>query len=98
MVDKIQTPMLLLQNDADDAVPWYQGIEFFLSLRRLGKEAYMFSYNGEPHNLRRRPDQKDFAARMAQFFDYELKGAPKPKWMSDGIPYLHTPEQVSLDQ
>jgi len=68
-------------NDGDDAVPWYQGIEFFLSLRRLGKEAYLFNYNGEPHGLRRRPDQKDYTVRMQEFFDYLLKDAPKPAWM-----------------
>jgi dipeptidyl aminopeptidase/acylaminoacyl peptidase len=95
MADKIQTPLLIIHNDADDAVPWYQGIEFFLALRRLGKEAYMFTYNGEPHHLRRRPNQKDYAIRMAQFFDYELKAGPKPAWMDKGVPYLHTPEQAA---
>lgn len=95
MVDKVQTPLLIIHNDADDAVPWYQGIEFFLALRRLNKEAYMFTYNGEPHHLRRRPNQKDYAVRMAQFFNYELKGGPKPEWMEKGIPYLHTPEQAA---
>ena len=94
MVDKIQTPLLIIHNDADDAVPWYQGIELFLALRRLGKEAYMFTYNGEPHHLRRRPNQKDYATRMAQFFDYELKAGPKPKWMEAGVPYLHTAAQA----
>jgi len=96
MVDKIQTPLLIIHNDADDAVPWYQGIELFLALRRLGKEAYMFTYNGEPHHLRRRPNQKDYATRMAQFFDYELKAGPKPKWMDEGVPYLHTAEQAAV--
>ena len=67
-----------------------------LALRRLGKEAYMFTYNGEPHHLRRRVNQKDYAIRMAQYFDYELKAGPKPSWMTDGIPYLHTPEQMSV--
>jgi dipeptidyl aminopeptidase/acylaminoacyl peptidase len=95
MADKIQTPLLIIANDADDAVPWYQGIEFFLALRRLGKEAYMFTYNGEPHHLRRRVNQKDYAIRMAQYFDYELKAGPKPKWMTDGIPYLHTAQQAA---
>ncbi len=95
MADKIQTPLLIIANDADDAVPWYQGIEFFLALRRLGKEAYMYTYNGEPHHLRRRPNQKDYAIRMAQFFDYELKSAVKPGWMEKGVPYLHTPEQFA---
>ena len=86
--DKINTPLLTIHNDADDAVPWYQGIEFYLGLRRLGKEIYMFSYNGEPHNLRRRTNQKDYTRRMQEFFDYELKGAAKPEWMEKGIPYL----------
>ena len=86
--DKINTPLLTIHNDADDAVPWYQGIEFYLGLRRLGKEIYMFSYNGEPHNLRRRANQKDYTRRMQEFFDYELKGATKPEWMEKGIPYL----------
>ncbi len=31
--DKIETPLLILCNDHDTAVPWYQGIEFFLALR-----------------------------------------------------------------
>ena len=46
-------------NDQDDAVPWYQGIEYFLALRRQGKEAYLFNYNGEFHGLRRRHNQND---------------------------------------
>jgi dipeptidyl aminopeptidase/acylaminoacyl peptidase len=87
-MDRVKTPVLILQNDGDDAVPWYQGIEFFLSLRRLGKEAYLFNYNGEPHGLRRRPDQKDYTVRMQEFFDYLLKDAPKPAWMEKGIPYI----------
>jgi dipeptidyl aminopeptidase/acylaminoacyl peptidase len=86
--NRVKTPLLILANDADDAVPWYQGIEYYLALRRLGKEVYMFSYNGEPHSLRKRADQKDYAVRMQQFFDHYLKGAPMPEWMEKGIPYL----------
>jgi dienelactone hydrolase len=88
MADRVKTPLLILQNDADTAVPWYQGIEYYLALRRLGKEVYMFSYNGEPHGITRRPDAKDFTVRMQQYFDYFLKGAPKPEWMVKGIPFL----------
>ena len=79
---------MMIHNDADDAVPWYQGIEFYLALRRLGKESYLFSYNGEPHGLRRRPNQKDYAMRLQEYFDHFLKGAPEPDWMKRGIPYL----------
>jgi dipeptidyl aminopeptidase/acylaminoacyl peptidase len=87
-VDRVQTPLLLINNDEDDAVPWQQGIEFFLALRRLNKEAYMFSYNGEKHGLRRRINQKDYTRRLQEFFDHFLKGAPAPEWMQKGIPYL----------
>ncbi len=85
---RVQTPLLMLHNDNDDAVPWYQGIEYYLALRRLGKEVYMFTYNGEPHGIRRRANQKDYARRMLQFFDHHLKGAAKPDWMERGIPYI----------
>ncbi|MBD3414834.1 MAG: prolyl oligopeptidase family serine peptidase [Candidatus Aminicenantes bacterium] len=83
--DKIQTPIMFMHNDEDGAVPWYQGIEFIMALRRLQKEAYMFNYNGEPHGLRKRVNQKDWTIRMQQFFDHYLKDAPKPGWMKNGI-------------
>ncbi len=86
--DRVQTPLMILSNDADDAVPWYQGIEYYLALRRLQKECYLFVYNGEPHHLDRRPNQKDYTVRMQQFFDHYLKGAPEPDWMKNGIPYI----------
>lgn len=87
-VKRVQTPLLILHDDQDDAVPWYQGIELFLALRRNGKEAYLMNYNGELHGLRRRHNQMDYAIRMKQFFDHFLKDAPKPEWMEKGIPFL----------
>ena len=83
--DKVETPVMYMHNDEDGAVPWYQGIEFIMALRRLEKEAYMFNYNGEKHGLRKRVNQKDWTIRMAEFFDHHLKGTPAPKWMTDGI-------------
>ncbi|MSR06839.1 MAG: S9 family peptidase [Gemmatimonadetes bacterium] len=87
-LDRVQTPILTIHNDADDAVPWYQGIEYYLGLRRLGKEVYFFSYNGEPHGLRKRVNQKDYTVRLQQYFDHFLKGAPEPDWMLKGQPFL----------
>ena len=86
--DRVETPLLMLHNDADDAVPWTQGIEFFLALRRLNKEAYFFNYNGEPHGIRKRANQMDYALRLFQFFNHFLRNEPKPKWMQQGIPYI----------
>ncbi|MCE7991518.1 MAG: S9 family peptidase [Roseivirga sp.] len=87
-IDKINTPLLVMHNDADGHVPWYQGIEFFTALRRLGKPSWFLNYNGEPHWPLKRQNRKDFNIRMAQFFDYYLKGAPKPVWMERGVPAI----------
>ncbi len=86
--DRVNTPLMMIHNDADDAVPWYQGIEYYLALRRLNKEVYMLNYNGQPHNLSNRNAARDFSVRMQQFFDHHLKGQPMPEWMAKGVPYL----------
>jgi dipeptidyl aminopeptidase/acylaminoacyl peptidase len=83
---RVTTPLFTMSNDADDAVPWYQGIELFVAMRRLGKEMYFIDYNNDVHNPASRANQKDIAARMQQFFDTKLKGAPAPDWMVHGIP------------
>ncbi len=87
-LDKVTTPLFIMSNDADDAVPWYQGIEFFVGMRRLGKEVYLIDYNNDVHNPASRANQKDIAMRMQQFFDNKLRGAAAPDWMVHGIPYL----------
>jgi dipeptidyl aminopeptidase/acylaminoacyl peptidase len=84
--DKVQTPLLITHNDADGSVPWYQGIEYFTALRRLGKKVWMLQYNGEDHNLVERRNRKDLSIRLSQYFDYFLKGAPAPHWLAEGVP------------
>ncbi|MEL4307826.1 alpha/beta hydrolase family protein [Joostella sp. CR20] len=84
----ITTPLLMMHNDKDGAVPWYQGIEFFVALRRLDKPVWMLSYNNEPHNLKGDSwgNRKDLSIRMMQFFDHYLKGEKAPDWMTKGRP------------
>lgn len=84
-VDKINTPVLIMHNDNDGAVPWYQGIEFFAALRRLGKPAWMLNYNDEPHWPLKYQNRVDFQRRMSQFFDHYLMDGPKPQWMEKGV-------------
>ncbi|MDX5480213.1 MAG: prolyl oligopeptidase family serine peptidase, partial [Hymenobacteraceae bacterium] len=84
--DRVKTPLLIMHNDQDGAVPWYQGIEYFMALRRLNKPVWMLVYNGEDHNLVQRKNRKDLSVRMSQFFDHHLKGAPAPVWMEQGVP------------
>jgi dipeptidyl aminopeptidase/acylaminoacyl peptidase len=86
-VKKVQTPYLTIHNDEDDAVPWYQGIEWFTAMRRLGKESYMFTFNGEKHGLRNRDNMKYWTVHMDEFFDHYLLGKPRPEWMDKGVSY-----------
>lgn len=86
--DRVETPLLMMHNDKDGAVPWYQGIEYFMMLRRLGKPVWMLQYNGEDHNLTLRRNSKDLSIRLQQFFDHYLKGDPAPAWMTRGVPAI----------
>ncbi|MBK9290455.1 MAG: S9 family peptidase [Bacteroidetes bacterium] len=86
--DRVTTPLLIMSNDNDGAVPWTQGIELFTALRRLGKPAWMLNYNNAPHNLSRRADMEDFTLRLQQFFDHYLMDAPMPDWMEKGVPAI----------
>lgn len=85
-MDRVNTPVLIMHNDEDGAVPWYQGIEMFMALKRLNQPAWLLQYNGEDHNLRLRKNRKDLSVRLSQFFDHYLKGAPAPLWMTEGLP------------
>ena len=82
----IQTPLVIMSNDADDAVPWYQGIEMYSDMKRLNKKVWLLVYNNEAHNLVERRNRKDIQIREQQFFDSYLKGAPMPEWLSKGVP------------
>ncbi|REG91462.1 S9 family peptidase [Algoriphagus antarcticus] len=85
-MDRVKTPVLIMHNDEDGSVPWYQGIEMFMALKRLNQPAWLLQYNGEDHNLVQRKNRKDLSVRLSQFFDHYLKGAPVPLWMSEGLP------------
>jgi dipeptidyl aminopeptidase/acylaminoacyl peptidase len=91
-IKNITTPYLTVHNDLDGAVPQFQGIEFVTAMRRLGKEAYMFAFDGEEHGLRDREHQKYWTVHLDEWFDHWLKGAPRPAWMN-GVDYLHRGER-----
>ncbi len=84
----VHTPLVVMSNDADGAVPWYQGIELFTGLRRLGKPVWLLNYNGEAHNLVERKNRKDIQVREQQFFDWLLKGEKPARWLIDGVPAI----------
>ncbi len=84
----VKTPVAIMSNDADGAVPWYQGIEMFTGLRRLNKPVWLLNYNGEAHNLVQRQNKKDIQRRQLQFFDHFLKGKPAAEWIERGVPAI----------
>lgn len=83
--DKIHTPLLILHNDKDEAVPYEQGRALYLAMRRLQRPAWLLNYKGEGHFVLGGEAQKDWTIRMMQFFDYYLKGTKEPRWMKEGI-------------
>jgi dipeptidyl aminopeptidase/acylaminoacyl peptidase len=84
-MDKVTTPILIMHNDQDGHVPWYQGIEYFVALKRLRKPVWMLNYTGEVHWPQKLKNKVDFQIRMMQFFDHYLKGKSMPEWMDKGM-------------
>lgn len=94
---KVKTPLVIMSNDADGAVPWYQGIELFTAMRRLGKKVWMLNYNGEAHNLVQRKNRKDIQIREQQYFDWLLKGGRPAKWITEGVPAVKKGKDWGLE-
>ncbi len=87
-IPNITTPLLIMHNDGDGAVPWYQGIEMFTAMKRLNKRVWMLNYNDDEHNISRYANKVDLSIRMRQFFDHYLMDKEMPEWMEDGIPAI----------
>jgi dienelactone hydrolase len=98
-VPRVKTPLLIMHNDNDGAVPWYQGIELFMALRRLDKPVWLLNYNNEPHNLKAESwaNRMDLDKRMFQFFNHYLKNQPAPPWMESGIPAIKKGETTGYE-
>lgn len=94
---KVETPLLMVHNDADGAVPWEEGIQFFVALRRLGKPVWLINYNGQGHGVSGRYPQLDWTIRMQQFFDHYLQGSPPPVWMVEGVPAMAKGRTLGLE-
>ena len=84
-MDKVTTPILIMHNDKDGHVPWYQGIEYFVALKRLQKPVWLLNYSGEVHWPQKLENKMDFQRRMMQFFNHYLKGEKMPKWMDEDL-------------
>jgi dipeptidyl aminopeptidase/acylaminoacyl peptidase len=84
----VRTPLLIMHNDGDGAVPWYQSIELFTGLKRLNKPVWLLNYNEDDHNLMKNANRMDLSIRMRQFFDFYLNNGTEPVWLKEGVPAL----------
>jgi dipeptidyl aminopeptidase/acylaminoacyl peptidase len=85
---KATAPFLIMHGTADPTVGFINGMAFYNALRYNGKKAALLAYPGEGHHLGGLANQKDLTIRFFEFFDHYLKGAPAPKWLTEGVPYL----------
>lgn len=84
----ITTPMLMTFGDQDGAVDYHQGIEMYITMRRLSKPLIMLLYEGENHGLAKKENQIDYFTKVNQFFDHYLKGQEPQRWITEGQSYL----------
>ena len=85
--DKIHTPLLIEHGDEDEAVPFQQGVELYMAMRRLNKVCYFLQYRGEPHHPKKYPNKLDYTIKTKNFFDCYLKHEPMADWMKKPTPY-----------
>ncbi len=85
--DRISTPLLIQFGDADGAVPWYQGIELYLAMRRLEKDCIFLQYRSEGHHLKKYANKLDYTIKFKEYLDHYLKGEPAADWIRTGVPY-----------
>jgi dipeptidyl aminopeptidase/acylaminoacyl peptidase len=74
-LDRIKTPVLIIQGDDDRGGGNFYSNELFMNLRRLGKEATYIKYKGSSHTIGsfNYPEQVDALQRMLAWFDSHLK-------------------------
>ena len=87
-VPNVTAPFLIMHGGSDPTVDFHNGLGFYNALRYNGKKAVFLSYPGEGHGLRGLANRKDLTIRFFEFFDHYLKGAPAPKWLTEGVPFL----------
>ncbi|PYX36954.1 MAG: hypothetical protein DMG75_08730 [Acidobacteria bacterium] len=76
-LDRVQTPLLIVQGTKDPAVLPFLSDQVFAGLKYLGKEALYLKYEGEGHGLTYYATQLDYCKRMIEWFDEHLNGAHK---------------------
>jgi dipeptidyl aminopeptidase/acylaminoacyl peptidase len=78
-VDRVRTPVLVIQSEQDYRTPMDQGIQYYGALRMLGKPARLALFPTSAHGLSREgpPSQRIERLQLIRgWFDEKLRGAP----------------------
>lgn len=78
---QIETPLLSWSGLDDSNVEARQSVEMYMAMRRVGKQNIMLLYEGEPHEIMKRPNMADLTKKIDAWFGHYLKGKPKAIWM-----------------
>ncbi len=84
----INTPLLILHGAEDEAIPFSQGVELYLALRRLEKPCVLVEYTKEMHHPRKYQNRLDWQIKMKEWFDHYVLSKPAPSWITDGRPFF----------
>jgi dipeptidyl aminopeptidase/acylaminoacyl peptidase len=74
-LDRVKTPLLIIQGNEDPSGKDFYSNEIFMNLRRLGKEATYLKYRGASHTIASFNyfEQIDVMQRLLTWFDSHLK-------------------------
>jgi dipeptidyl aminopeptidase/acylaminoacyl peptidase len=72
-LDRVGTPLLIIQGARDTGVPDRESDMVFVGLRRLGKEVEYAKYENEGHLITGYANQVDYMNRIIAWFDMHLK-------------------------
>jgi dipeptidyl aminopeptidase/acylaminoacyl peptidase len=93
-VPEVTAPFLIMHGTSDPTVGFINGLAFYDALRYYNKPAVLLAYPNEGHHLNGLANRRDLTIRFFEFFDHFLKGAPAPKWWTEGVPYLKKEERT----
>jgi len=79
----IKSPLLSWCGEDDSQVDPSQSFEFYLALRRLGKEHSLLVFPGQQHVLTDNAKQELLTRSIEGWFGHYLRGEPKPQWLSE---------------
>ena len=91
-IDQTVTPLMVMFGTEDGAVDFNQGVELYITMRRMGKPHVMLVYEGENHSLARRENQIDYATRAFEWHRHYTLGEEPPEWIKSGLPHVERPE------